>query len=79
MRHTIPKTKEMMIRMTDSIVTTLKKRHVTKVQRKVGESNMTPHPTIYKQDRTKNTTIGILSSLRTANQPYDTSTLETVG
>jgi hypothetical protein len=48
----------------------LKKRHCTKVQRKVADANMTPHPRRYPKDKTKNISMGILSSRRTANHPY---------
>jgi len=57
------------VRNTDADAMTLKHFHVTKVQRKVTEKNITLHPPRYRSDSIKKMNIGTRSSRRTAYHP----------
>jgi hypothetical protein len=68
-RHMIPTMKTMRIRSAETETIAPKKPQVTKVHRNVGESNMAPHPTRYRPDRTRNRIMGGFHSNLVANQP----------
>ena len=65
----MPTTKPIRTRSAERVNVEPKNPHSTKVQRKVVESNMRPHPTRYSADRTRNTIIGNFNSFLAANQP----------
>jgi hypothetical protein len=57
------------VKATDADAMTEKKRHVTKVQRKVVEKNITPQPARYTTEMTRKPNIGRRSSRRTETHP----------
>jgi len=65
----IPTMKPTRIRSAETEAIAPKKPHWTKVHRNVDESNMAPHPTRYRVDRTRNTIMGGFFSNLAANQP----------